>query len=334
VEVERVQESRGRKRIYFFWDYDLSEEDVRAILAGDDGHRKAWVISRILNAARWEDIWQYVSVEEIRAHFDQLRFRTPYLRDLWFHALQVWSREDEKEREAKEGRASYGSEPTPELRPGILTPLQESFLSRFFAYDVGREFFLTGGTALAAFYLYHRLSEDLDLFTPEEGVLDAAQDAIATIGDDARWAVDVRRLSPHFLRVVLTTQHGESLKADLVQDVGEQFGDKRWCAGMGVDSLVNIAANKVTAILGRGDAKDFIDLYFIVQQQGYDLDRLLQMAKQKDLGLTEFYLAGMLRQIHTVKDLPVMLQPVDLETLVSFYEALADRLFARYKPPE
>ena len=66
---------------------------------------------------------------------------------------------------------------------------------------------------------------------------------------------------------------------------------------------------------------------------GYDFDKLLEMAKQKDLGLTEFYLAGMLRQIHTVKDLPVMLKPVDLETLVSFYDELADRLLGRHRPP-
>jgi len=46
-----------------------------------------------------------------------------------------------------------------------LTPLRAELLQRFFATDVGRHFFLTGGTALAAFHLHHRLSVDLDLFT-------------------------------------------------------------------------------------------------------------------------------------------------------------------------
>ncbi len=86
-----------RKRPYFFWDYDLSVEDVHAILAGDDAHRKAWVISRILNAARWDDIWKYVTVEDIRTHFDQLRFRFPYLQELWAHALEVWARDGGEE---------------------------------------------------------------------------------------------------------------------------------------------------------------------------------------------------------------------------------------------
>ncbi|HOU15285.1 MAG TPA: hypothetical protein PKZ84_19435 [Anaerolineae bacterium] len=39
-----------------------------------------------------------------------------------------------------------------------LSPLQADFLARFFATDTGQRFFLTGGTALAAFYLHHRNS--------------------------------------------------------------------------------------------------------------------------------------------------------------------------------
>jgi predicted nucleotidyltransferase component of viral defense system len=46
-----------------------------------------------------------------------------------------------------------------------LTPLQIDFLQRFFASSIGADFFLTGGTALAAYYLHHRHSDDLDLFT-------------------------------------------------------------------------------------------------------------------------------------------------------------------------
>lgn len=47
----------------------------------------------------------------------------------------------------------------------ILTSLQKKFLTAFFASPLGGEFFLSGGTALAAFYLRHRRSQDLDLFT-------------------------------------------------------------------------------------------------------------------------------------------------------------------------
>ncbi len=34
--------------------------------------------------------------------------------------------------------------------------------------DISEHFFLTGGTALSVFYLHHRTSEDIDLFTVEQ----------------------------------------------------------------------------------------------------------------------------------------------------------------------
>lgn len=49
-----------------------------------------------------------------------------------------------------------------------LTSLQAAFLTRFFATDTGQLFFLTGGTALAAYHLHHRLSVDLGLFTLDD----------------------------------------------------------------------------------------------------------------------------------------------------------------------
>jgi hypothetical protein len=44
-----------RERLYFFWDYDLTEADPRAILAGHNEADIAWVMSRLLEAARWND---------------------------------------------------------------------------------------------------------------------------------------------------------------------------------------------------------------------------------------------------------------------------------------
>lgn len=46
-----------------------------------------------------------------------------------------------------------------------LNQLQDRFLERFFSSRFGKDFYLTGGTALARFYFFHRESVDLDLFT-------------------------------------------------------------------------------------------------------------------------------------------------------------------------
>lgn len=51
----------------------------------------------------------------------------------------------------------------------ILTPLQKKFISLFAQNKyLNSRFYLTGGTALAAYYLHHRYSEDLDFFSPKE----------------------------------------------------------------------------------------------------------------------------------------------------------------------
>lgn len=50
---------------------------------------------------------------------------------------------------------------------GIITSLQEELLRIFSGIEESDLFYLTGGTALAAYYLKHRYSRDLDLFTKE-----------------------------------------------------------------------------------------------------------------------------------------------------------------------
>jgi hypothetical protein len=77
---------------YFLWDYALTEADVRAILRGDDEQRKAWLVARLLEAARFQDIWQYISLSELRAIFQKLQLR-PQVRAVWEFALSVWATE-------------------------------------------------------------------------------------------------------------------------------------------------------------------------------------------------------------------------------------------------
>jgi hypothetical protein len=49
-----------------------------------------------------------------------------------------------------------------------LSPFQRALLEAFFRRSPA--FYLTGGAALAGFYLGHRRTEDLDLFTTEDAL--------------------------------------------------------------------------------------------------------------------------------------------------------------------
>lgn len=88
-----MPETSGRQRLYFFWDYNLTEEDLRAILRGDNEVEKAWAITRLLEAARWEDIWKYLRWREVREWLPKLHLR-PQTREVWTHALKVWEQMD------------------------------------------------------------------------------------------------------------------------------------------------------------------------------------------------------------------------------------------------
>jgi hypothetical protein len=79
------------QRPYFFWDYDINDEEIQLILRRGSPAEKAWVISRILEYAKWDDTWPYLTVADIRRSFEQLRFRRPKDRELWACALDRWA---------------------------------------------------------------------------------------------------------------------------------------------------------------------------------------------------------------------------------------------------
>ena len=76
-------------RLYFLWDYDLTEDDVRRILRGDNEVEKIWLMSRILTSARYEDVWKYMTLNELIEWFPKLRMRAE-IKEAWIRALTVW----------------------------------------------------------------------------------------------------------------------------------------------------------------------------------------------------------------------------------------------------
>ena len=85
----------GSNRLYFFWDYDLTGTDVQRIIRQGDPTEKAWVITRILEYAKWDDIWRYLTVKDIRLNLERLSFRQDRDRELWAYALDRWARSDQ-----------------------------------------------------------------------------------------------------------------------------------------------------------------------------------------------------------------------------------------------
>ncbi len=76
------------EHLYFFPDEEITADEVRRILAGDDEERRAWVVSHLLRYAQWDDIWEFVSRDEVRELFPQLDL-PDNLRQAWARMLKI-----------------------------------------------------------------------------------------------------------------------------------------------------------------------------------------------------------------------------------------------------
>jgi hypothetical protein len=197
----------------------------------------------------------------------------------------------------------------------LMNNLPDSVLDRFY---------LAGGTALSAFYLEHRLSQDLDLFTDAEENMPPVEYLTNLIHRlPAIAEVRYERLFDRRIFAVTFTD-GEPLK---VEFTSYPFGsiDKRLRAGkLMIDSLLNILTGKLFALTDRYDPKDFVDLYFALEYNYYGgtLSNLVSQTGERfkvkgmDYLIPERLL--MVKRIG-VDDLPLMLKEISLEKMKRYF---------------
>jgi hypothetical protein len=183
------------------------------------------------------------------------------------------------------------------------------------------DFFLTGGSALGEFYLGHRTSLDLDLFTHDAEAFDRVDVVVGRVAADLGAAVAAGRSGPGFRRYVLE-RAGEQVVVDFVLDSAPVIdADKPVIRGTRVDTLREIAVNKLCALLGRSELKDLIDLHALATA-GLDPLALLDLAARKDGGFTPATLAWSLSNLRLSPLPPGLLIPVVPEELARFRDAL------------
>lgn len=183
-------------------------------------------------------------------------------------------------------------------------------------------FYFTGGTALSYLYLQHRHSEDLDFFTEKE--LD--QEKILT--QVSEWAkIYDFSYEPQMKEVVyiflLTFKNGMQLKVDFGYYPHPRVKKGTRYKSLEVDSLVDIAINKLVTINQRAVVKDFVDLYFLLKH--FTIWDLMYGAEEKFRMKTDpFILAGdILYNVEQFDTMPRMIKPLTLEELKFFFREKA-----------
>jgi len=210
------------------------------------------------------------------------------------------------------------------LADSRLTSLQRAVLEAFFRRERG--FFLSGGGALAGFYLGHRETHDLDLFTVEAS-LEPGASALREAADELGAAVERLQTAPDFQRW-LVRRGSEAIVVDLVRErVPQLHADKRHVGALLIDPPEEIMANKLCALLSRAEIRDLVDV-MALERAGYRVEDQIVGANRKDGGLTPAQLGWVLGglELGDEAQLPGGVSPADLRAYLTELRARLARI--------
>lgn len=212
---------------------------------------------------------------------------------------------------------------------GLLSEAQKEFL-RFFARLPDQErFYLTGGTALAEFFLGHRYSYDIDLFTAEENLLTPFCRVLERHAKRSRLVLSVVRRFDSFVEYLLEAGDN-SFRIQMAVDTPYRFREPVPSEyGVWVNDWDDLKVDKLLAFYGRAEPRDAVDLYFILEQE--PLETLTQLAALKDPGFDRYWFAVACQRVQTfpdeLSDWPVqMVIPVEPVAVKQRFEQIALQL--------
>ena len=208
------------------------------------------------------------------------------------------------------------------------------FLKNFFSLADWRGLYLTGGTALSEFYLGHRTSVDIDLFTTSEELF---RSAIATFQDSFIWKkeqIEIVRSFPRFVSALIHFKSGDPVKLDLVHDIPIRLGEPIQVDSIWIDNVCDIAANKMTCLISREEIKDLVDIYFLFPVLNWKVQDWIGAGQKKDAGLAPFIVSSCIEWIYQVNTPPVFLKKeVNWNDFHQFWKNFQNELMALEPKP-
>jgi hypothetical protein len=157
------------------------------------------------------------------------------------------------------------------LQKGSVDKTVLDLISALQGKDYLKDFILVDGTGLALI-IGHRRSVDIDLFTSKDFV---AEQLLEKLESDFNFQMDY---------VGGNTIKGNSagIKVDLLTHKYPSIGDTIEVEKIRIASMDDISAMKINSVANDGTrVKDFIDLYFLLAEQKYNIERLLRNYKAK-----------------------------------------------------
>lgn len=208
----------------------------------------------------------------------------------------------------------------------ILTKNQQLLLDEISKNKaLSKTFYLGGGTALAEFYLQHRLSEDLDFFTENE--FDTF--AISAFFKSIQKKIKITKIDyqQSFNRNLFFITIGKDvIKTEFTYYPFPRIENGTTVHGIKIDSLLDIAVNKVFTIYQKPRSRDFIDLYLIMKKTGWKMDKFIKKARAKfDYHIDLLQLGTQFFKATEVKDFPKMLIKIPHSSWQNFFLIEAEK---------
>ncbi len=189
-----------------------------------------------------------------------------------------------------------------------------------------KDFYLTGGTALAAFYLQHRYSEDLDFFSENE--VDPL--AINVFFKKNKQNLSITKIDfeqSYNRNLFFLYFKGETLKTEFTYFPFKRIENGPKAYQVEIDSLLDIAVNKLFTIYQRSKARDYIDLYVISRVRNFTIADLIKKAKIKfDWHIDPLQLGTQFVKAENVKDYPRLIVDIKPEDWINFFHKEAIKL--------
>lgn len=203
-----------------------------------------------------------------------------------------------------------------------FTTIQKTVFDEFAKSDLSKTFYFTGGTALSVFHLGHRYSDDLDFFTeitlPVEKVMNFAEIISKKLKTSYRYTeIDNARLFE------FAKKDKPLIKVDFVSYPNKRIEAGKKYHGVSVDSLLDIAANKLVTIPERTEVKDYVDLYFLLKNKFTIWDITYAVEKKFNRETDIFLLSSDFLKAESFEFLPKMIAPLSLKELKDFFKVQA-----------
>lgn len=211
----------------------------------------------------------------------------------------------------------------------LLSINQKLFLDFFSEEKTLHNFFyFTGGTALSEYYLQHRYSEDLDFFSYKE--FDVKDVTITLQARKRKFKNPKIEYKQSFNRNIYQLIYPDNtfLKVEFTYFPFTRVNSLRKENNIEIDSLIDVAVNKIFTIYQNPRGRDYFDLYSILMKdQALTFERLTALARIKfDTSIDYLQMGTNLIKVLNMKDDPIMKKKVDSKTIEKFFLSLAKNL--------